>query len=59
MPFVSEAQERFVNAHRKKLEAQGMDVDEWNQASKGAKLPERAPSSEEKKKPPLPPQSRR
>ena len=36
-----------------------MDVDEWNQASKGAKLPERAPSSEEKKKPPLPPQSRR
>ena len=41
MPFVSKAQERYFNANREKLEKQGVDVDEWNQASKGEKLPER------------------
>lgn len=40
MPYLSEAQEAFFNAHRKKLEAEGVNVDEWNQASKGLKLPE-------------------
>lgn len=41
MPFVSEAQRRYFNANRGKLEAEGVNVDEWNQASKGMKLPER------------------
>jgi len=41
MPFASKAQERYFNANRSKLEKQGVDVDEWNQASKGKKLPER------------------
>lgn len=42
MPFVSQAQQRYFNANRGKLEAQGVNVDEWNQASKGKKLPKRA-----------------
>ena len=40
MPYVSRAQEAYFNAHRKELEAQGVNVDEWNKASKGKKLPE-------------------
>ena len=42
MPYKSLAQERYFNANRKRLEAQGVNVDEWNQASKGKKLPKRA-----------------
>lgn len=41
MPYVSDAQRRYFNANRGKLEKQGVDVDEWNQASKGKDLPER------------------
>lgn len=41
MPFVSKAQERYFNANRNKLEKQGVDVDEWNEASKGKDLPEK------------------
>ncbi len=39
MPFKSLAQERYFNANRQKLESQGVNVNEWNQASKGLKLP--------------------
>jgi len=41
MPYKSQAQERYFNANRGKLEAQGVNVDEWNSASKGKKLPKR------------------
>lgn len=41
MPYKSEAQERYFNANKKKLEKQGVDVDEWNAASKGKKLPKK------------------
>ncbi len=41
MPYKSLAQERYFNANRGKLQAQGVDVNEWNQASKGLKLPAR------------------
>lgn len=41
MPFKSQKQERYFNANRKKLEGQGVDVDEWNQASKGKRLPKK------------------
>ena len=41
MPYKSQAQERYFNANKGKLESQGVDVDEWNQSSKSAKLPER------------------
>ena len=42
MPYKSLAQERYFNANRGKLEAQGVNVAEWNSASKGKKLPKRA-----------------
>ena len=42
MPYKSRAQEAYFNANRAKMEAQGVDVDEWNAASKGMKLPARA-----------------
>jgi hypothetical protein len=41
MPYVSKAQEAYFNVNRKKLEAKGVNVDEWNSASKGKKLPDR------------------
>ncbi len=42
MPFKSEAQRAYFNANRDKLEAQGVNFDEWNSASEGMKLPKRA-----------------
>jgi hypothetical protein len=50
MPFKSKAQQGYFNANRAKLEAQGVDVDEWNSASKGKKLPAKAPKPKGKKK---------
>ena len=41
MPYKSRAQEQYFNANRKKLERQGVNVDEWNKASKGMKLPKK------------------
>lgn len=45
MPYKSQAQERYFNANRGKMERAGVDVDEWNQASKGKKLPKRVGKS--------------
>lgn len=42
MPYKSRAQEAYFNANRAKLEQQGVDVDEWNAASKGKRLPAKA-----------------
>jgi len=41
MPYKSKAQEAYFNIHKAELEKQGVNVDEWNKASKGKKLPER------------------
>jgi len=41
MPYKSEAQRKYFNANRDKLEAEGVDVDEWNEASKGKDMPEK------------------
>jgi hypothetical protein len=41
MPYASKAQEKYFNANRKKLEKKGVNVTEWNKASKGKKLPKR------------------
>ena len=38
MPYKSKAQASYFNTHRKQLEAQGVNVDEWNQASKGKRM---------------------
>lgn len=39
MPYKSVKQERYFNANKSKLEKQGVNVKEWNDASKGKKLP--------------------
>jgi hypothetical protein len=39
MPYESKAQQGYFHAHRAQLEKQGVNVDEWDQASKGKKLP--------------------
>lgn len=41
MPYKSKAQAAYFNIHKKQLERQGVDVDEYNRASKGKKLPKR------------------
>jgi hypothetical protein len=48
MPYKSDAQRAYFNANRAKLEQQGVDVDEWNAASKGMKLPKRAKGKDKK-----------
>jgi hypothetical protein len=42
MPYKSDAQRKFFNVNRAAMMKQGVNVDEWNKASKGLKLPERA-----------------
>ncbi len=50
MPYVSNKQRKFFNANKKKLEKQGVDVDEYNASSKGKKLPEKIKKKPTKKK---------
>ncbi len=38
MPYKSLAQEKYFHANKAKLEAQGVDVNEWDKSSKGKKL---------------------
>ena len=51
MPYKSQAQAAFFNIHKKELERQGVDVNEWNSASKGMKLPKKKTASKPKKNP--------
>ena len=41
MPYKSKAQAAYFNIHKKELESQGVNVDEWNAASKGKSLPKK------------------
>ena len=41
MPYKSLAQERYFHANAKKLEAQGVNIKEWDKASKGKTIPAR------------------
>lgn len=45
MPATSKAQFRYIAANRDKLEAQGMNTDEWLKGVKVSKLPERKTAS--------------
>jgi hypothetical protein len=51
MPFKSEAQRRYFEANKDKLEKQGVDVKEWEESSRGLKLPERVPRKKNRGKP--------
>jgi hypothetical protein len=50
MPYKSKAQEAYFNIHKKELEKQGVNVNEWNKASKGKKLPKRVTKLQAMKK---------
>lgn len=50
MPYKSDKQRKYFNVHRRELEAKGVDVGEWNRASKGKKLPKRVKKLKAKKK---------
>jgi hypothetical protein len=50
MPYKSQAQEAYFNIHRKELEKQGVNVEEWNKASKGKKLPKKVTKLDSMKK---------
>ena len=39
MPYKSEAQRKYFHANKKKLEKQDVNVEEWDEESKGLKLP--------------------
>jgi hypothetical protein len=41
MPYKSKKQRAYFHANKKKLEAQGVNVAEWDRASKGKKLKNR------------------
>lgn len=43
MPFKSQAQEGYFHEHKAELEKMGVNVDEWDRATKGKHLPKRAP----------------
>lgn len=43
MPYKSDAQRKYFHAHEKELKKQGVNVSEWDKASKGKKLPEHTP----------------
>ena len=49
MPYKSKAQAAYFNIHKKELQRQGVNVDEWNAASRGMKLPKRARTSKRRK----------
>lgn len=54
MPFKSKAQAAYFNRFKDRLEGEGVNVDEWNAASKGKKLPERVEPTKVDKKPKKP-----
>jgi hypothetical protein len=49
MPYKSLAQEGYFHTHKKQLSAQGVDIAEWDAATKGKKLPKRVKPKSKKK----------
>lgn len=41
MPYKSRAQAGYFHTHKKQLERQGVNVNEWDEATKGLKLPKK------------------
>jgi hypothetical protein len=42
MPYISQKQAGYFHTHRAQLERQGVNVDEWDAATKGKHLPKEA-----------------
>lgn len=49
MPYKSEAQRKFFNANKAAMMAKGVNVSEWNESSKGMKLPKKVKLKTKKK----------
>lgn len=49
MPYRSKAQAAYFHIHKKELEAKGVNVGEWDRATKGKKLPKRVNKKKMKK----------
>jgi hypothetical protein len=47
MPYKSQAQRAYFNANKVKMESQGVSVKEWNETSKGKKLPKKVKKSKD------------
>lgn len=41
MPYKSKAQAAYFHTHKKQLAKQGVNISEWDKASKGLKLPKK------------------
>jgi len=50
MTYKSTAQEAYFNIHKKELEKKGVNVEEWNKASKGMALPAKVSKMKSMKK---------
>ena len=50
MLFKSEAQRRYFEANKAKLERKGVDVKEWEESSEGLKLPDRVETKKRRRK---------
>jgi len=50
MAYKSQAQEAYFNIHKAELEKKGINVSEWNKASKGMKLPKKVSNLKSMKK---------
>lgn len=48
MPYKSLAQEGYFHTHEKELAKQGVDISEWDKATKGKHLPKRVGSARTK-----------
>lgn len=49
MPYKSKAQAAYFNIHKKELQKEGVDVGEWNAASRGKKLPKKVKNGKKTK----------
>jgi len=49
MPYKSLAQAAYFNIHKKELQKQGVNVDEWNKESKGKDMPKKVKLKVKKK----------
>jgi hypothetical protein len=50
MPYKSKAQAAYFHIHKKELEKQGVDVGEWDNATRGKELPQKVTGLHAKKK---------
>ena len=51
MPYKSDSQRKFFHANEAKLKKQGVNIHEWDEASKGMSLPDHAGDKKHKEKP--------